>query len=50
MFKSVTLLFNKLNEIECRIYNFDDILFISKLLKIGFLHPGKAMHEMAEMI
>ena len=42
MFKSVTLLFNKLNEIECRIYNFDEILFIPKVIENRFFTPRKS--------
>ena len=37
MFKSVEFLFNKFNEFQWRIFNFDDFLFTLGLYKIGLL-------------
>ena len=45
MFEYVKISFNKSNEFQCRISNFDEILFSPNLYI-----PGKSMQKMAEVI
>ena len=52
MFKFIDFSSNKFNEFQCRISNFDDILFTPMPYKICpiFYTPGKVMHQLAEVI
>ena len=48
----LTFFSHKINEFQCRISNFDEMLFTPRIYKVGvFLHRGKKLYTiMAEVI